>query len=85
MAERLERLGFRVTRVPQERFGDHLVGENPGGGPKRLLFVGHFDTVFASGTAKERPFRIGTFYLSSPRFTVRPIVAEAFGLTDRTE
>ena len=25
-----------------------------------------------------------TFYLSSPRFTVRPIVAEAFGLTDRT-
>jgi hypothetical protein len=25
-----------------------------------------------------------TFYLSSPRFTVRPIVAEALGLTDRT-
>ena len=25
-----------------------------------------------------------TFYLSSPRFTVRPIVAEAFGLTGRT-
>ena len=25
-----------------------------------------------------------TFYLSSPRLTVRPIVAEAFGLTDRT-
>lgn len=31
------------------------------------------------GPAGER-----TFYLSSPRFTVRPIVAEAFGLTDRT-
>ena len=25
-----------------------------------------------------------TFYLTSPRFTVRPVVAEAFGLTDRT-
>ena len=25
-----------------------------------------------------------TFYLSSPRFTVRPIVSEALGLTDRT-
>jgi hypothetical protein len=25
-----------------------------------------------------------TFYLPSPRFTVRPVVAEAFGLTDRT-
>jgi len=32
------------------------------------------------------PGRAGdnTFYLSSPRFTVRPIVAEAFGLTDST-
>jgi glutamate carboxypeptidase len=58
LAERLERLGFRVTRAPQERFGDHLVAEKPGRGRKRLLFVGHFDTVFASGTAKARPFRI---------------------------
>ena len=32
------------------------------------------------------PGRAGdnTFYLSSPRFTVRPVVAEAFGLTDST-
>ena len=37
---------------------DHLVGEKPGTGPKRFLFVGHYDTVFASGTAKQRPFRI---------------------------
>jgi glutamate carboxypeptidase len=58
LAERLELLGFRVTRVPQERFGDHLVAEKAGRGPKRFLFVGHFDTVFPSGTAKERPFRI---------------------------
>jgi glutamate carboxypeptidase len=58
LAERLDLLGFRVTRVTQERFGDHLVGEKPGRGPKRFLFVGHFDTVFPSGTAKERPFRI---------------------------
>ena len=58
LAERLERLGFKVQRVPGERFGDHLVGEKPGAGPKRFLFVGHFDTVFPSGTAKQRPFHI---------------------------
>jgi glutamate carboxypeptidase len=58
LAERLERLGFTLRRVAVERFGDHLVGEKPGTGPKRFLFVGHYDTVFASGTAKQRPFRI---------------------------
>ncbi len=33
LAEQLERLGFTVRRVPQERFGDHLVGDKPGAGP----------------------------------------------------
>lgn len=58
LAERLEQLGFAVQRVPNDRFGDHLVGEKPGAGPRRFLFVGHFDTVFPSGTVKQRPFRI---------------------------
>jgi len=58
LAERLERLGFTLTRVANERFGDHLVGEKPGTGPKRFLFVGHYDTVFPSGTAKQRPFHV---------------------------
>jgi len=58
LAERLERLGFALRRVATERFGDHLVGEKPGMGLKRFLFVGHYDTVFPSGTAKQRPFHI---------------------------
>ncbi len=58
LAERLEGLGFTVARVPQEHFGDHLLGDKPGTGPKRFLFVGHFDTVFGAGTAGKRPFRI---------------------------
>jgi glutamate carboxypeptidase len=58
LAEWLARLGFAVRRVTSERFGDHLVGDKPGTGPKRFLFVGHYDTVFPSGTAKQRPFRI---------------------------
>jgi glutamate carboxypeptidase len=58
LAERLEGLGFTVVRVPQAHFGDHLLGDKPGTGPKRFLFVGHFDTVFPAGTAGKRPFRI---------------------------
>src|SRR5712691_10714945 len=58
LAERLETLGFDVTRHAQERFGDHLVGVKRGSGPKRILFVGHYDTVFPAGTARARPFRI---------------------------
>src|SRR5258705_13202846 len=58
LAERLESLGFTVSRVAQEHFGDHLVAEKPGRGPRRFLFVGHFDTGFPSGTVKERPFHV---------------------------
>jgi len=58
LAERLERLGFTLRRVATERFGDHLVADKPGAGPKRFLFVGHYDTVFPSGTVNQRPFRI---------------------------
>lgn len=58
LAEWLETLGFDVTRLPQERFGDHLLGVKRGSGPKRILFVGHYDTVFPAGAARQRPFRI---------------------------
>ena len=58
LAAPLAELGFTVTRVTPDRYGDHLVAVKPGTGPRRFLFVGHFDTVFPAGTAKERPFRI---------------------------
>jgi glutamate carboxypeptidase len=58
LVEWLEKIGFDVTRHPQERFGDHLLGVKRGSGAKRILFVGHYDTVFPTGTARQRPFRI---------------------------
>src|SRR5262245_66583599 len=54
----LEELGFTVSRVTPDRYGDHLVARKPGTGRRRFLFVGHYDTVFPAGTVKERPFRI---------------------------
>jgi glutamate carboxypeptidase len=58
LAGRLDALGFRLRREPGGRYADHVVGERPGRGRGRLLLVGHFDTVFPSGTAARRPFRV---------------------------
>ncbi len=55
----LERLGAAVTVHPNDRLGDTIVGTFSGNprGPRALL-IGHLDTVFDPGTAKERPFRV---------------------------
>jgi glutamate carboxypeptidase len=58
LAAPLADLGFTVIRVTPDRYGDHLVAVKAGTGHRRFLFVGHFDTVFPAGTAKERPFRL---------------------------
>jgi glutamate carboxypeptidase len=58
MAGGLDELGFRATRIPQTEYGDHWVWEHRGRGDRRLLAVSHIDTVFATGTAKSRPFTI---------------------------
>lgn len=50
-------LGFRMQRIPQETCGDCLYGEL-GEGPKGILFVGHYDTVFPVGTLKTMPFKV---------------------------
>lgn len=55
----LERLGAEVTYHLHPTLGDTVVGQLSGaaGGP-RVLLIGHLDTVFPEGTARERPFRI---------------------------
>jgi glutamate carboxypeptidase len=58
LARRLAALDFSVERVPQTAHGDHIVGRKAGSGHKRILFLGHMDTVFPAGTAQKRPFRI---------------------------
>lgn len=58
LAGAVSALGFAVERVPQAQFGDHLVARKPGRGDKRLLLLGHFDTVFPRGTAAQRPFAV---------------------------
>ncbi|WP_236595773.1 M20 family metallopeptidase [Paenibacillus sp. EPM92] len=49
--------GGRVQRVPHPIAGDRLLCE-VGHGPKQILLVGHYDTVWPLGEAERRPFRI---------------------------
>ncbi len=55
----LEKLGAEVTYHLHPTLGDTVVGEVAGrpGGPRALL-IGHLDTVFPEGTARQRPFRV---------------------------
>lgn len=61
---RFEEAGWKVERVPhrpgrgEPQLGDLLMGRIDGSGGRRLLLIGHMDTVFDPGTAAERPFRI---------------------------
>lgn len=55
--------GARVDRVAQKHRGDHLrIILTPGSAKSRptgqLLVLGHYDTVYASGTLRKMPFRI---------------------------
>jgi glutamate carboxypeptidase len=66
MQARFRERGWQVDRVPHSpaegspQLGDLMVATlaGPGEGGRRVLLVGHMDTVFPEGTAAERPFRI---------------------------
>ena len=66
MQERFAARGWSTERFPHQpqgdepRLGDVLVATRRGAHEdgRRILLVGHMDTVFPEGTAAERPFRI---------------------------
>lgn len=49
--------GGSVRRIAHPTAGDRLLCE-VGHGPKQILLVGHYDTVWPLGEAERRPFRI---------------------------
>jgi len=59
LVERLKALGAEVSSRPATpSAGDNIVGTLKGQGSKDFLLMVHYDTVFAEGSAAERPFRI---------------------------
>jgi glutamate carboxypeptidase len=60
LQRRLEGIGGRVTRLPQEAAGDHLRAEfrsGPESSSKQILMLGHFDTVWDIGQIRTMPVR----------------------------
>jgi len=49
----LEELGYMLTRYPREEIGDHLHLTAPEKEGKKLLLLGHIDTVFPPGTFEQ--------------------------------
>ena len=61
IAEEWRKRGFSVERIPQVHRGDHLrVAYAPEKSPfsGQLLALGHYDTVYPTGTLKKTPFRV---------------------------
>jgi len=55
---KFEAIGGRIDYVQTDRFGDHLRARFSGKSSERILLLGHMDTVWPTGEAHKRPFRI---------------------------
>ena len=65
LASMLADAGATVTRFPQVDRGDHLRAEFPGG-PRQVLLLGHFDTVWNEGELGRMPLREADGRLHGP-------------------
>lgn len=54
----MEDIGFSVTRHYAEGLGNNLVARRQGKGKLRIVFVGHVDTVYDTGSATVVPFSV---------------------------
>ena len=57
LKELFEGLGFTVGTMDVGDVGIHVTGTY-GSGTHKVLLVGHYDTVFPTGTTRERPFTV---------------------------
>lgn len=63
IAKEWRRRGVRVERIPQKHRGDHLritLASDKSRPAGQLLVLGHYDTVYSTGTLKEMPFRVSS-------------------------
>ena len=61
IAAEWRKYGLQVRSAPQKNRGDHLLIVSPSNSSRakaQLLVLGHYDTVYASGTITKMPFRL---------------------------
>jgi len=51
-------IGCEITVHPNSDLGDNFTATLRGSGSRRLMLLGHFDTVYPAGTVAERPFTV---------------------------
>ena len=56
LASRLDAIGGKITRVPSAAAGEHLRASF-GSGPRQILLLGHFDTVWPVGQLARMPLK----------------------------
>jgi glutamate carboxypeptidase len=73
LAARITAIGGRVTRLPRQDRGDHLLAEFPstalgtgGRGASQILLLGHFDTVWPIGQLDRMPLTRANGRLHGP-------------------
>lgn len=65
IARLLADAGARVTWLPRDTAGDHLLGE-VGCGERQLLLIGHYDTVWPVGQIARMPVEVRDGKLFGP-------------------
>ena len=65
LASRLESMGAAITRIPSSTAGDHLRAAF-GSGPRQILLLGHFDTVWPVGQLATMPLKRDAGRLHGP-------------------
>ncbi len=58
VGENLKKIGFDVEYLDEPRICTHVLAHKAGTGNKKVMVIGHIDTVFEKGTAAARPFTI---------------------------
>lgn len=66
IGDKLAELGFTVEYYDYPGVCTHLLAKKAGKSDKQVMLTGHTDTVFLTGTAKERPFSICGDYAYGP-------------------
>jgi len=57
LSKKFLEIGFEVEKIPQKKYGDHIICRLKGEGDNTLI-IGHFDTALPKGTPQKRPFKI---------------------------
>jgi glutamate carboxypeptidase len=58
VGEKLNSIGFDVKYLTEPEICTHVLATKSGTTDKNIMVIGHIDTVFSKGTAKDRPFTI---------------------------